>query len=168
MYFDPLTTWIVSLLANGSVLSGEYVSNAEVTRYYKNKVKESNIRLNSELRRLLLNRSSLADFQVSRIRHFLEYYKNRFEYRYGAVELAPDVQELMINLFRKYVSEHKEILKKCEETYDKKIATGQSTSYIEQRINEEKTELLFCQQVLAAVEEQRRYKTHGEAAKHIK
>lgn len=165
MYFDPLTTWVVSLLANGTVLSGEYVSDAKVTQYYKNKVKESNANLNAELRRRLSNRSSLPDFQMREIRILLKYYQNRFEYRYGAVELAPDVQELMIKIFRKYVSEHSGILQKCEEIYNKKLTTGQDVSYVKRCISEEKTELAFCNQVLSAVEEQLRLKKQREGEK---
>jgi hypothetical protein len=165
MYFDPLTTWLVALLVNGSVLSGEHVNDAQVTQYYKNKAKETNIRLNADLRRLIAGNSHLTFFQMREIRYFLESYKKHFEYRYGAVEFAPDVRELMINAFREYVTEHKVTLQQYKETYTQKVATGQRVSFIEQRIREEETELTFCQQVLTAVEEQRKRKEREEAAK---
>ena len=164
MYFDPLTTWIVALLANGTVLAGEHVSDAEVTQYYKNEVRKSNINLNNEIRRRFANSDHLADFQIRELRRLLNYYKNRFEYRYGAVELDPDVQTLIINLFEKYIVEHKEILQRYEESYNKRKTT-EHVSYLERSINEEQTELAFCQQVITAVEEQRRRKKQEEAEK---
>lgn len=158
MYFDPLTTWLVVLLADGIILGNEQGSDYKTRLYYEKKAEETNVLLNGDLRRLLGTYSHLADFQVREIRHFLECYRKRFEYRYGAMKLDHDVQERILTLFEKYVNEHQEIIKKHEETYNKKIATGQSVSYTERRINEEKTELAFCQQVLIAVEEQRRNK----------
>ncbi len=158
MYFDPLTTWIVTLLADGIILSGEHECRYETRLYYEKIAKETNVRLNGDLRRLLGTYSNLAEFQVRQIRYTLECYRKKFEYRYGAMELDPDVQERILILFKKYVIEHQEVLKKHEETYNRKIVTGQNVSYITGRINEEKTELAFCQQVLMAVEEQRRHK----------
>lgn len=157
MYFDPLTTWLVALLSNGIILGNEHESDHKTCRYYENKAKETNIMLNSNLRRILGAYSSLADFQVKEIRCLLERYHERLEYQYGAMKLDPDVQNRILTLFKKYVSEHKETIKELEETYTKKISTGKSVSYTEQRLNAEKKELIFCQQVLIAVEEQRRH-----------
>ena len=137
MYFDPLTTWIVALLADGIILSGENVSDAEVAQYYKKQVKESNANLNAELRHRLANKNYSISFEMGRVTHLLEYYKNRFEYRYGAVQLDPDVQELVINLYEESIAEHQKILQTYEDSYVKQKVAGYPT-ILEKMIEKEK------------------------------
>ena len=157
MYFDPLTSWIVVLLANGVSLAGEHVSDAEVTQYYKNKVKESNHMLNSQLRHRLTQKYYLVDSEIQHTVWLLDYYKKKFEYRYGVVELEPDVQQLIINLYKECIDKHTESLRgyeKCRGT----SRTAEHATYIEKCIATEKTKIVSCQQVIEAVEEERRRK----------
>ena len=155
MYFDPLTSWIVALLADGFILSKEHISDAKVVQYYKGRVKESNNWLNSEIRQRLINEHYDVDTEIRKITCSLEYYKNRYEYRYGAMELEADVQEMVLNLYQKAIDTHSERLLNLEKRKNN-LDPGIQLPYLDQLIAKEKDQISSCQQILTAVEELRR------------
>ena len=52
MYFDPLSTWLVALIADGIIISGEkFGGNSAQAEYDRKRIKQQNEWLNADIRR---------------------------------------------------------------------------------------------------------------------
>lgn len=52
MYFDPLSSWLVALIADGIVVAGERSRGGSASEYDQKRVKQANEMLNSDIRRV--------------------------------------------------------------------------------------------------------------------
>ena len=52
MYFDPISTWLVSLIADGIVVAGNKGKCFSVTEYEQKRINEANASLNANIRRI--------------------------------------------------------------------------------------------------------------------
>ena len=53
MYFDPLSAWLVALIADGTIIAGEkFGGRSAMAEYDKKRIKERNEWLNNDIRRL--------------------------------------------------------------------------------------------------------------------
>lgn len=52
MYFDPLSAWLVSLIANGIVIAGEKSKGGSIAEYHQKNIQQSNRMLNANIRRI--------------------------------------------------------------------------------------------------------------------
>lgn len=166
--FDPLTSWIVALLANAFAASGQSGNNVALTQSYSEKIKKSNDRLNAEIRRRLTQESYLPESELSSIKALMESYKKRYEYNFGAVELELDVQELMIKLYKECIAERQKTLKEYEDSYktqkENRVAYSKLAGIVK-LINNEKNAINSYQLALTTVEAQRNIKKQEIAQK---
>lgn len=51
MYFDPLSAWLVALIADGIVVAGERSRGGSASEYDQKRVKQANEMLNGDIRR---------------------------------------------------------------------------------------------------------------------
>lgn len=161
MYFEPLTTWMVVLIADGIIVSGEQLTDSKMYQYYKRNATEGNAFLNNEIRRRLGTQAYLADSEVKFIHRLLNNFKSRVEYRYFPLELDPDVQTLIINLYVECITSHTKTLHQYENSY-KNSKSAEHKTRLEQYICEEKRIISFCQQILTSIEEQRKKKAETD------
>ena len=52
MYFDPLTSWLVALIADGIVISSEHVSDSKMSEHYKENGRRINAGVNGDISRI--------------------------------------------------------------------------------------------------------------------
>ena len=52
MYFDPLSAWLVTLIADGIIIAGEKSRGGSAAEYNQQRVKQANNMLNGDIRRV--------------------------------------------------------------------------------------------------------------------
>lgn len=117
MYFDPLSAWLVSLIANGIVIAGEKSKGGSIAEYHQKNIQQSNRMLNANIRRikekhgLVLAESAFEKIQLH-IRTVTKSYS--FQAANGQIVLDLDNQEYIIDLLEecaKYFSQYKSVEK---------------------------------------------------------
>lgn len=110
MYFDPLSAWLVALIADGVVASGGR-HNSSMSEHHQKYVKLSNETLNQDIRRLRQERGFTSpETTYEQIKLLVQQTRNdpSFQCARGHIIIAQDNQEYMINL-----------LEACAEWYSK-------------------------------------------------
>lgn len=52
MYFDPLSAWLVTLIADGIFAVGDFAQSGTVAEYHQKSIMQSNNKLNADIRRI--------------------------------------------------------------------------------------------------------------------
>jgi hypothetical protein len=53
MYFDPLSAWLVALIADRIIIAGEKGNSGAAAEYHKKSIKQSNDIMNAQIRRIM-------------------------------------------------------------------------------------------------------------------
>lgn len=111
MYFDPLSAWLVALIADGIMIAEEKCSGGTIDEYHRKIVMQGNESLNGEIRAIKrmysLNQAELAFNQIKQKIHLI---KNSYFFKSanGQIVIDLDNQEYIISL-----------LEECAKKYDK-------------------------------------------------
>ncbi len=101
MYFDPLSAWLVALIADGIVVAGERSRGGSVSEYDQKRVKQANEMLNGDIRRVKDKYGlSLPEMAYEQIQLHIRVTKNSFSFQYAHGQIAIDLdnQEYIIAL----------------------------------------------------------------------
>ena len=99
MYFDPLSAWLVALIADGIIISGEKGNSGAVAEYHKKSIKQSNDIMNAQIRRIKDKYGLvLAEQAYEQIQLQIKVTKNSFSFQYahGQIVIDLDNQEYII------------------------------------------------------------------------
>lgn len=112
MYFDPLSTWLVVLIADGINLAGEKigVSSAQ-SEYDRERIKRGNEWLNADIRRIKKDYGLiLPEMAYEQIQLHIKTTKNSLAFKYtdGQIVIDLDNQEYII-----------EVLEECAKRFSK-------------------------------------------------
>ena len=111
MYFDPVSSWLVALIVDGIVISGEKSKRGTVEEYYQNRIKHENEMLNSNIRRVKEKYGvTLAEMAYEKIQSYVRITKDSFPFRCknGQIIIDIDNQEYIIA-----------VLEECAKQYSK-------------------------------------------------
>lgn len=154
MYFDPLSAWLVALIADGTVASGGR-RNGSTSEHHQKYIKLSNETLNQDIRRLR-QASGLTSPETTydQIKLLVQQTRNdpSFQCAHGHIIIAQDNQEYIINLleacskwyskypdaesknkanrYKRAAKEAREIAKNLEETRLREEAKEKRTTLI--------------------------------------
>lgn len=101
MYFDPLSAWLVALIADGIVVAGERSRGCPASEYDQNRVQQANQRLNSNIRQVKNKYGlDLPELAYEQIQLHIRVTKNSFSFQYahGQIIIDLDNQEYIIVL----------------------------------------------------------------------
>ena len=111
MFFDPISTWLVVLIADGMLIADEKCKSKSVAEIDRNRVKRCNEMLNGDIRRIK-NKYGLilAEEAYNQIKLHINVTKNSFSFQYahGQIVIDIDNQEYII-----------QVLEACAERYSK-------------------------------------------------
>lgn len=99
MYFDPLSAWLVTLIADGVIVAGERSRGGSASEYYQKRVKQANDMLNGDIRRVKNKYGlDLPEKAYEQIQLHIRVTKNSFSFQYahGQIVLDLDNQEYII------------------------------------------------------------------------
>lgn len=111
MYFDPLSAWLVTLIADGIMVAGDKKGYSSPTERRRQIAKEYNDRLNGYIRGIQRrNGLTLAERSLNEIQNDIKMIKRDFSFQYsqGHIVIELDNQEYIIAL-----------LEKCADNYSK-------------------------------------------------
>ena len=102
MYFDPLSGWLVALIANGVSLANEItIGDSALAERDRERAKQSNQWLNNVIRKEK-NRTGLSmpEYSYDRIQSFINTCRRSSPFKYGktAIRIDMDNQEYIIDL----------------------------------------------------------------------
>ena len=109
MYFDPLSAWLVALIADGIAIAGEKSRGCSATDYDQQRVEQANRMLNGDIRRVKDKYGlDLPEMAYKHIELHIRVTKKSFSFQYahGQIVIDLDNQEYLIAL-----------LEKCSEWY---------------------------------------------------
>ena len=127
MYFDPLTAWLVALLADGTVIAGNHTSSSKMNQYYKESAKRTNDMMNGSILSIRDNGYASAETALNDIKFHIEWAQKSYEIsnHYGELEISKESYEFILRL-----CEESKVY--CEKQYDlyfrlykKKINNGE-------------------------------------------
>ena len=101
MYFDPLSAWIVTLIADGLVISSERCRGGYVREYDRKQIAQSNEILNASIDRIKNKYGvSLPEMAYKEVQLQIKVTMNStfFKRAGGAIFITPDNQEYIISL----------------------------------------------------------------------
>lgn len=102
MYFDPISTWLVSLIADGIVVAGNKGKCFSVTEYEQKRINEANASLNANIRRIKDKYGLvLAEAAYKQIQMHIQSTLNTISFHnmHGQINIDLDNQEYIIDIF---------------------------------------------------------------------
>ena len=125
MYFDPLSTWLVVLISDGLIISGERSGGKVALSEYNQKViKQSNGILNGQIRRIKDKYGLiLAEQAYEQIKLQINVTKNSFSFQYahGQIVIDLDNQDYIIAVLEECAKKYTEYYSKySDEEYLRK------------------------------------------------
>lgn len=101
MYFDPISSWLVALIADGIVIAGERSRGISASEYDQKRVKQANEMLNGDIRRIRKDYGlHLPEMAYEQIQLHIRVTKNSFSFQnaHGQIIIDLDNQEYIIAL----------------------------------------------------------------------
>lgn len=102
MYFDPLSTWLVVLIADGINIAGEkFGDNSAQAEYDRERIKQGNEWLNGDIRRVKNKYGlDLPEMAYEQVQRHIRATKNSLAFKYtnGQIVIDLDNQEYIIAL----------------------------------------------------------------------
>ena len=111
MYFDPLSGWLVALIADGIMIASEKSHSGSAEQYHQQNIKQRNRILNADIRRIKEKYSLvLAERAYEQIQMHIKVIRNSFSFQQhrGQIIIDLDNQEYIIS-----------ILEECAKHYEK-------------------------------------------------
>ena len=102
MFFDPLSTWLVVLIADGINLAGEKLNGGMAAEYDDKTIKICNEQLNEYIRKVKKDYGLiLAERAYEQIQLYIKIVRKNysFQYAHGQIVIDLDNQEYIIALF---------------------------------------------------------------------
>lgn len=99
MYFDPLSAWLVALIANGIAIVDEKSKGGSIAEYHQKSIQQSNRMLNADIRRIKEKYGlTLAEMAYEQIERHIKVIKKSysFEAANGQILIDLDNQEYII------------------------------------------------------------------------
>jgi len=111
MYFDPLSAWLVALIADGIVIAGQKSTGGTAVEYHQKNIKQRNANLNGAIRRIKEKYGlTLAEMAYEQIQLQIKIAKNSISFQHGNGQIVIDLdnQEYIIS-----------VLEECSKWYGK-------------------------------------------------
>lgn len=111
MYFDPLSSWLVVLIADGISIAEEKLGGGTISEFHQNNIKQRNNMLNGDIRRIKEKYGlTLAEMAYEQIQLQIKITKDSLSFRQanGQIVLDLDNQEYIIS-----------VLEECAKRYSK-------------------------------------------------
>lgn len=108
-FFDPLTSWITVLIADGIMVADEKCKGPSKSELDRKHVKQSNDMLNADIRRIKEKYGLvLADMAYDQIQLHIKITREGtlFQLANGQIELTPENQDYIIEVLEKCVSKY--------------------------------------------------------------
>lgn len=99
MYFDPLSAWLVTLIADGIIVAGEKSKGGTIAEYHQKSIQQSNNMLNADIRRIKEKYGLvLAEMAYEQIQLHIRVTQKSFSFQSanGQIVLDLDNQEYII------------------------------------------------------------------------
>lgn len=106
MYFDPLSSWLTVIIANGMVESSNYVSNSQMIQIRNDSVKRINGIVNGSILNIRKGGYISPEQALKDIKNHVEWAQNSYEMRhgYGKLEISRESYEFIVKLCEEYRS----------------------------------------------------------------
>jgi len=121
MYFDPLSAWLVSLIADGLIIAGEKSNRGAGAEYNKKCIQDYNRSLNGDIRRIKKDYGS-AEAAYKQIQLRIKSTKRSLQFCTNVqIIIDLDNQEYIISILEECSKKYEEYYKKysIEEDYQK-------------------------------------------------
>ena len=141
MYFDPLSAWLVALIADGIMIAEEKCSGGTIDEYHRKIVMQGNESLNGEIRAIKrmysLNQAELAFNQIKQKIHLS---KNSYFFKSanGQIVIDLDNQEYIISLLEECAKKYDEYYKEYKKEEQRQKAVWFKKTAIEARQRKER------------------------------
>lgn len=117
MYFDPVSSWLVILLANAPEILSEKLGGDQSAEYYRENLALYTKMLNAEIRAIKdkTGIDQYPDMTLERIQRSIRSTQNvcsAIKYGYGKLIIDPDNQEYIVNLIAKCAEQYRELERK--------------------------------------------------------
>lgn len=99
MYFDPLSAWLVALIANGIAIVDEKSRGGTIAEYHRERIEQNNRSLNADIRKIKEKYGlTLAEMAYEQIERHIKIIKKSysFEAANGQIVIDLDNQEYII------------------------------------------------------------------------
>lgn len=126
MYFDPLTSWLVALIADGISISGSRVSNSQMAQHYRESAKRTNAIMNGSILRIRDKGYFSAESALNDIKLHVEWAESSYEikHRYAKLEISKDSFDFIVKLCEECKKEHLEQYETYANIYKKQLDAG--------------------------------------------
>ena len=128
MYFDPLTSWLVALIADGISISSEYASNSKISERYGEYGRKISADVNENILRIKRRGYSSAEYALESIKDIINQAKDSYEFRkgYAKLEITAESYEYMIQLCEECRKNYAEKYRTYSQRYQKRKSNGES------------------------------------------
>lgn len=137
MYFDPLTAWLVALISDGIIISGEHVSSSKMAQHRKEWAKMSNDIMNGSILSLRNKGYASAESALNTIKIYVEHAQKSYEIRqgYAKLEISKESFDFIIKLCEEcrtdYLKQYETYASIYKERIDKGEPRGKLTKILE-------------------------------------
>ena len=128
MYFDPLSAWLVSLIADGIIIADEKTRGGSASEYEEKRIQQGNAMLNGDIRRIKAKYGyDLPEMALDQVKLHIRVTQNSFPFQkaYGRIVIDLDNQDYII-----------ELLEKCADSYLPYTSVDQFRQKVETYRNE--------------------------------
>ncbi len=127
MYFDPLTTWLVALFADGIIISGEHASGAKMAQYYKASAKRTNEMMNGSIMSIRNKGYFSAESALRDIKFHVEWAQKSYEIRqgYAKLEISRESFDFIVKLCEECRADYLKQYKLYSNRYKERMKNGE-------------------------------------------
>lgn len=128
MFFDPLTSWLVVLIADSISASSNHVSNAQMAEHYRNSAKRTNSIMNGSILALRNKGYVSAEYALRDIKVYVEWAQKSYEisHGYAKLEISRESFEFIIKLCEECKAKFSNDYETYSRIYDERLARGDS------------------------------------------
>ena len=141
MYFDPLSAWLVALIADGIMIVEEKSNVGTIAEFHRKNIEQNNRSLNAEIR-CIKNRYSLnfAEQAYNQIKFQISVTKNSYFFKsaHGQIVIDLDNQEYIISLLEECAKNYYQYYKKYRKEEQRQKAEWFKNAAVEARRRKER------------------------------
>lgn len=128
MFFDPLTSWLVVLIADSISASSNHVSNAQMAEYYKKSAKRVNNIMNGSILALRDKGYVSAEHALRDIKIHVEWAQKSYEisHGYAKLEISRESFEFIIKLCEECQAKFSDDYETYSRIYNERLTRGDS------------------------------------------
>ena len=127
MFFDPLTAWLVTLIADGIIISGEHVSSSEMAQHYKDSAKRTNGIMNGSILSIRNKGYFSAESALRDIKTHVEWAQKSYEIRqgYAKLEISRESFDFIVKLCEECRADYLKQYETYSNIYNERINKGE-------------------------------------------